>query len=162
MEIIETSLEVDKKIQIVEELCDILDELGWNYYRNQYRIKAVFEPCESSPTGNNTLLLIDVFDDKLFFSATSHIKTNYDTEVIKLLNYLNCDLLYYGRYILTESGEIWYDYSIDTTLFELNENIIYRSACLIDKCVNRFENQIYNVAKGYADASTEIEKIKQN
>lgn len=142
-------------------LCTILDEIGWIYERKNNCIQISFKTSPETRV-STTVSVVEVLKDKLFFSTSVGIKVpeNKKADVLNFLNYLNTTKIYYGRFIMTETNEIWYDFTVNLNFFDLEKNFIKFCLTVASGCPNKFANTILDVATGAKSVEDAITVLK--
>lgn len=142
-----------------DRICGLISDIGWLYDKDENRIQVVFK---SNAVGGTSVItcVADILKDKIFISSSVGIKAQNESEMLKLLNFINKSRIYYGRFVLYDDDTIWYDYTVDVNPSSITKEQIYRAFSIADNCCEHFCNAIINVATGVKTADEVIKIIE--
>ncbi len=150
---------VREKQSATDRICEIFDEIGWLYEREGNRVQVTFKTGVDS-RADLIICVADILSDKIYISSSAGVKAKNEVEMLKLLNFINTNKIYFGRFVLTSESSIWYDNTVDINPSKITKEQCYRAFSIADNCCEHFCNCIADVAFGTKTAYEAIESIR--
>lgn len=142
-----------------DKLCKIINSIGWYYDQRFNELQLTFKAPEDCIV-NQSYCMLYALANKLGVTATLGIKTENRMEMLSLINYINWKKIYFGKYILLDDGEIWFDTEWDLTLHELDSDLLYKAVQIANSTIIYFSRIIAMVAYGSKTAQEAIKELE--
>lgn len=131
----------------VKAFVKFVEQNNWKYEQKDNVFQLSFRFDDSHITDKNHI--VTVKDDKVcsnVFFGVRAADEEAKAEILKLLNRINTSKIYYGRFVVTDKNEVWFDFSLPLYAGIASNSIYSNIIGISDNYCEHFGDSIFETA----------------